>query len=144
MRYFVFTFLGFYLGMMLTISLLKESRQPAIYQSSITKINTLIPELNEGGCGFFALKLYRRLDSSRYSIVAIGNREHIAIMDKAYGNIIDSKGCHSKTSIDLRYNYPEYITLSEKELQMLVATQKWNKQFNLADTTCINQFIDNL
>jgi len=111
---------------------------------NIPEINKYVKNINGGGCGFFTLKLYNRLDSCKYEIVSINGLNHIAIREISNGAIIDCNGYQDILSMQLRYKNV-INTITKDSLEKLVYDfGKWNKAFTKIDTAAINLFIDRL
>ena len=127
----------------------KKTVQERVYlkeinSGDIPEINKYVKNINSGGCGFFALKLYNRLDSCYYEIVAINGLNHIAIREISNGAIIDCNGYQDVLSMQLRYKN-KIEPISKDSLERLVYDfGKWNKAFTKIDTAAINLFIDRL
>lgn len=123
-----------------------------IYEKELVKINDIVPNINKGGCAFFALALYKKLDTSRYEIVKIGNFIHVCIRDKVDGFFIDSDGFNTEY-----YQYlmclPSFL-FKNKSLKITVISydelynifyytnRKWNPEFNMNDTSKIKSFLN--
>lgn len=123
-----------------------------IYEKELIKINDIVPNINKGGCAFFALSLYKKLDSSNYEIIKIGNFEHVCIRNKVDGFFIDSDGFNTKY-----YHYlmclPSFL-IRKKSLKIAVisyqdlydtfyfSNRKWNSEFNMSDTLKIKSFLN--
>jgi hypothetical protein len=119
-------------------------KMPVVSRNRLIAINDSIPDLNRGGCGFFAYKLFQRLDKKKYSLVVIDHGRHIMIWDWDKNLYIDSKGFHTKVDVQL-HDGSEIEQISEDSLRRLLFVDKfWNKTFCKEDTTIINNFIDNL
>lgn len=119
--------------------------RPVIDGGEIPKINSQIKNINAGGCGFFALLLYERLDTSEYKIVSIRHLNHICILENRTGSLIDSDGYHDRLAMNLKYNTSDISEISLDSLRYLVYKDKnWNKTFNWKDTSVIKSFIKSL
>jgi hypothetical protein len=111
--------------------------------SNIT-LTTSIPNINLGGCGYFALKLYQKVDKAKYRLVMINDFGHVVLQDRSTGQYIDSNGYHSLVELELYYGYPTYKVqeISEAELVQLVnMTGFWNSAFKVSDTSQISLFL---
>ncbi len=112
--------------------------------NDISDINKYVENINAGGCGYFAMKLYERLDSSKYSIVVINDGNHIAILENNTGYFIDANGYRDSLSFQLRYPN-KFDKISYDSLKIMVSNIKnWNKTFDRKDTTVINKFVEQL
>ncbi len=146
--------IGFVLGSLLwtvfwwgLIYVLHERKQLGhlkIESNDIPAINASVKNINAGGCGYFAMKLYERLDTSVYSIVVINNGDHIAILENETGNLIDANGYNDKLHFQLMYRNV-FNKITYDSLKTMVADScNWNRTFNRKDTVIINKFIERL
>lgn len=135
---------------LITIDLLVSfgSRGPApaprLYK--LHRISDSVANINRGGCGYFALKLYQKLQttSSRdsFEIISIDTNYHIMLHRKGTEWYLDSDGYTDFKDIYCRSCV--FDTISEDVLKYLVLRCKWNPKFNRADTAKINRLIDSI
>lgn len=113
--------------------------------NTIPDINKKVKNINNGGCGYFALNLYRRLDHKKYDIVSIDTMRHFAIREKETGFYIDAAGFHSQMSFRLQNDWRTFDPISFDSLRKLVYRKDlWNSKFNWKDTILIDSFINGL
>ena len=139
MKFFIF-FIGFVAGYFY----FKTEPKKYIDDAKIVKINTIVSNINSGGCGYFAMKLYQRLDTTRYSIAVINDGNHISILDRETGFFIDSEGYKDSLSYQLRYPNKFTLITYDSLCKWVNFGKDWNKTFNRIDTTIINEYINNL
>ena len=112
-----------------------------IYGNSISNVQVSVKNINNGGCGYFAYKLYQKLDHSKYSLYSINDVSHIVILEKGTGYYIDCDGYHTKLYMQIVYGF-KFCQISEKYLINIINHDElWNKKFNRSDTLLINSFI---
>jgi hypothetical protein len=100
-----------------------------------------VRNINQGGCGYFALKVYDKLEKGRYSIISIDTLKHIMLKDNVTGLFIDADGYFPLNTVkkDVGSHFKE---LSRNQLEKLVKNVPiWNTQFNRKDTTLINKLL---
>lgn len=128
------------------VALLEHKKEGAniIVEAEIPATFREIKNLNAGGCGFFALKLYRVLDKKKYSLAYIGKWNHVFVYENATGYLIDSNGFHNFLFMQLSFNGNDnklsFITEERLENE-LKDWSRWNPKFNRNDTTLINNYI---
>lgn len=107
--------------------------------------NDSVPDLNFGGCGFFAYHLYHT-NPIRYEIVALGGQKHVLLFDRYQSEWIDSKGYHDnlfKTGVI--YGAFTNATIPDSLLRKwLNDTTMWNPRFKRKDTTRLYHLIDSV
>lgn len=131
----------FLLGVLVGVNLFKF---PGVNKPKYISINDTLPDLNRGGCGFFAYKLFQRLNKKNHTLVVIDHGRHIMIWDRDKNLYIDSKGFHTKVEVQF-HDGSQLEQISEDSLRHLLFVDRfWNKTFCKEDTTIINNFIDNL
>ncbi len=107
-------------------------------------VNNEVDNINNGGCGYYAMKLYEYLDTSRYSLVSIGRRTHICVLDNKYTVYIDSEGYHSFISMAVEYRTLDFKPISYSHLRWMVYNLEWNKMFDQRDTTKIDKYFKSI
>ena len=133
--------LGFYISLIINQNSSKES----INVNKIKSTFKFVKNIDRGGCGFFAYKLFKRLDPDRYTIISINNLSHVAIYDKETDLIIDSQGARPIFSFQLRYNNCKFDEVSSDSLRILLDKKEiWKSDFNREDTCLIDDFVNNL
>lgn len=121
-----------------------KNRSEIIYEEDIVQLNSFVHNINSGGCGYFALKLYDRLDTCRYSLVRIEGLKHVCVYDNEEELYIDSKGSHTLLSIHLWYG-EDVEPITKQELEQYVNDHdSWNNKFNWNDTFKIIKYINKL
>lgn len=126
-------------------TIVKCGKNPIVIPvDNIMLINDYVRNINGGGCGYFALRLYQRIEKKKYSIISIGGRKHVVLQEKKSGLYIDCNGYHDKTSLQLTYPGSGFQRIPEGVLRYWVYHSTWNKDFNRLDTVTINKYIDNL
>ena len=107
-------------------------------------IKSKVKNINAGGCGYFALKLYEQLDSLLYSIVLINDGNHVVIRDNKTGFFIDANGYKDSLYYQLRYPN-KFSEISYDSLSRMVDNKKmWNPTFDWRDTSVIINYINTL
>lgn len=115
-----------------------------ISTDSLITLKEPLKDLNFGGCGYFALQLYQKLNKSKYRIISLNNLNHVCLQDKQSGAYIDSNGYHTLFELQCLYGFPTFkvIELSEPHLMEKVQDARcWNTRFNRADTVIINRLL---
>jgi hypothetical protein len=116
-----------------------------IISGKLPDVNKAVSNLNSGGCGIFAYRLYARLDSTRYQIVTIGDGYHIMVFDNKTNMYIDSKGVHDNFYINLHYPKKDVKIISEDSLyEMLQDTSLWNSEYDRTQDLIIQKYLDQL
>ncbi len=138
---------AFFCGMvfcLLFFSLIPVKNGRILNGNNIKPINDYVSNINVGGCGYFAMKLYQRLDSCKYSIVVIGPYNHVAILEKHSGYFIDSDGYRDSLSFQLRYKNKFSIISFDSLKKTVYKENSWNKSFDRKDTSMINDFVEQI
>lgn len=136
----------FSVGVIAGIFAERSVRRNYLDESSLMQARDHIKFINAGGCGYFAYKLYQRLDKNRYRIVDVDTMRHILLEDQENGLYLDSEGYHTKMEIQLRYGKGQnrIAEISEDSLRTLIYHARWNERFDKRDTILINDFIKSL
>jgi len=115
-----------------------------IHESEIIIIKDSVKHINQGGCAYFAMKLYEILDHCRYSLVRIKGYGHVVVEDKETGLYIDCDGISTTLYQSFMCNSLSFEPVSYDSVRYRVYNYKWNPKFNWEDTTKINNFINSL
>lgn len=137
---------GIFIGKLLFSRFVYDKSPKIIEETVIKNIGSNIKNINNGGCGFFAYKLYQCLDKKRYEIVDIEDMRHICILDKVTRLYIDAFGYHSKFEMQVIFGEKTYCieTITEDSLHKMLYKDCWNKKFNKSDTILIDSMIKRL
>jgi len=126
-------------------------RQLIILISKLKVISDSVDNINNGGCGFFALYLSDYLDkvNIQYDIVYVRDQDnednqyyipnHVIIELKNPKIFIDSRGIFNKSYV---YLYGTNLSFHSKmELKELLTCKGWNNEFHRSDTTKIKSLL---
>lgn len=108
-------------------------------------VHDIIPNLNYGGCGFFAYHLHK-LDPNRYAIVALGGHDHVMLYDMNELAWLDADGYHNNVVITgLTYGAFMNSVIADTTLRTLLNDSSiWNPTFKRKDTVKLYRLIDSL
>lgn len=115
-----------------------------IIVGDIIKVNEVIENLNNGGCGVFAWNLYQRLDTNRYSLKIIERGEHVMIFDSKNKYFIDSGGIRDTFWIHLRYGKRIEDISQDSLLSMINNPNIWNKYYDRTQDSLLIEYVNRL
>lgn len=115
-----------------------------IQESDLTRIKDSVEHINQGGCAYFAMKLYEILDHKRYSLIKIGDYKHVVVKDNELNYYINSDGITTELAQSILTNSFDFQPISYDSVRYRVYNYKWNPKFNWKDTVKINNFINHL
>lgn len=128
---------------------IKQINDPKLFKLSfkLDEISSNVHNINQGGCGFFALYLSDYFDREKipYEIIYVRDNEneenqyyipnHIILKLKKSKIFVDSRGFFNKSYI---YLYGTYLSIhSKEELKEILKVKGWNSDFDRNDTTKI-------
>ena len=126
----------------LSLTLYIKYKQKQISVVQITSINDAVHNINRGGCGFFALQLYRKINGEDYDIVQFP--QHFALRHKQKQLYLDATGITDKTSFELTHGGQGFVITQDSLEKLITKPNYWNREFNQDDTCKIIEFFENL
>ena len=150
-RFLLGTLTGLIIGLVISFIVIRNMNnnflilKKQISTDSLLTLKEPLKNLNFGGCGYFALHLYQKLDKNKYRIISVNNFNHVCLQDKETGAYIDSNGYHSLFELQCLYGFPTFKVIEMDESHLIDAVQNpkyWNTRFKRADTVVINRALN--
>lgn len=112
----------------------------------IEGVNAIVPNINYGGCGWFALYLHLYLNKKgiKNEIIFLsftGKKVPRHVVVKVGGAYIDNKLFYTKLSMWL-FSKGDMQVKSVDELKHSLVGGRWNEKFNRLDTVKIKQIFE--
>jgi hypothetical protein len=147
MRFLTILLIGFFAVILIFASMVKEPDDSRLQELGSRIAQVEASNVNNGGCGLFALYVTDYLDSAgiSYEILRVDDDRSVIpnhVMVKVHDSdneslYIDATGFKSYRYACLFGYYRYYI--SKDSLKSLIAMPGWNRSFNRADTVIIKK-----